>query len=155
MTRSGFAMTFPDDWNVEVLDPDPVVFAAAPGTAWEALRAHDPARVRACSVSVGVATVSLRERSGGASSDMTVEPHWDEQENGTLWAPEPRFDAGTGGTYSVMAPRERLHEGDADLDHDVLYVVSCSAGGEDPEADEAVLDGLLDTFQFLPSEGYD
>ena len=155
MAGSGFAMTFPDDWTVEVVDPDPDVFAAAPGTAWEALRAHDPGRVRACSVSVGVAPVSLRERSGGASGDLTVEPHWDEQDTGTLWVPEPRVGAGAGGALSVMAPRARLHEGEADLEHDVLYVVSCSAGGEDPEAYESALDGLLETFQLLPRTGDD
>lgn len=155
MPGSGFAMTFPEDWTVEVAEPDPDVFRAAPGTAWEALRAYGPERQQGCSVSVGVATVSLRERSGGASGDMTVEPHWDERESGMLWAPEPRVDLGTGGVYSVMSPRERLHTSDPGLEHDVLYVISCSAGGEDPEAFEAELEGLIETFQLLPGEGHD
>ncbi len=152
MPASGFEMTFPDDWIVEVADPDPDVSVAAPGDAWEALRAHDPERLQACSVSVGVATVSLSEGAGGASGEVTMQPRWDERDESMLWAPGPRVQAGSGGLYSVMAPRERLHDGDAGLAHDVLYVVSCSAAGDDQyETAESALEGLIDSFEFLPS----
>ena len=154
MPGSGFAMAFPNDWTVEVGDPDPDVFGAAAGKAWEALRAHAPDRLQACSVSVGVATGSLRGRSGGASGDTTAKAHWDKRDKGMLWAPEPRIESGTSGVVSTMSPRERLHKGDKGLEHDVMYVVSCSAVGDDDFATlERALDGLIETFEFLPSKG--
>ena len=151
MAGSGFEMTFPDDWTIEVADPDPDVFGAAPGETWEALRAHDPAHLLACSVSVGVATVSLESGSGGASGGTTIEPSWDESETGLLWAPEPRIESGTGAVYSTMSPRERLHKSDPGLEHDALYVVSCSSASDgESEAPERALEGLIETFEFLP-----
>jgi hypothetical protein len=154
VTGSGFAMTFPDDWIVEVVDPDPDVFSAAPGTAWEALRAHDPGLQRACSVSVGVATRSLKNRSGVASGSATTVPSWDEDEQTLLWVPDPRLESTTAGVSTTMAPRERLHKRDPRLEHDVMYAVSCSAAGDDEsETLELALDRLTETFELLPSKG--
>jgi hypothetical protein len=152
MAGSAFAMTFPVDWTVEVADPDPDVFSAAPGTAWEALRAHDPERLQACSVSVGVATRSLKNQSGVASGSTTTVPRWDEEDTTLLWAPEPRVESKTGGVGETVSPRQRLHGSDPRLEHDVMYAVSCSAGDAGAfDADEQELDNLIDTLEFLPS----
>jgi hypothetical protein len=154
MTGSGFAMTFPDDWTVEVANPDPDVFSAAAGDAWEALRAHDPERLQACSVSVGVATRSLKNRSGVASDSATITPRWDEDDKTLLWVPEPRIGSDGDAIGTTMAPRVRRHKRDPRLEHDVMYAVSCSASDAgDSDVSEQGLQGLTETFEFLPSKG--
>ena len=72
-----------------------------------------------------------------------------------LWAPEPRVRDGTG-VYSVMSPRTRLHSVGTNLEHDALYVVSCSASGDgESETLEQTLEAITETFEFLPQAGTD
>ncbi len=75
---SGFAFTVPRDWTVELVTPDPALEAALPGAAWEALRARDPGRRRACTVSVGVAPegLSLQDQGAGIGTTGDAEPSW-------------------------------------------------------------------------------
>ena len=128
MPGSAFAITVPDDWSVELADPDTDVFSAEPGSAWEALRATNPAGTRACSVAIGVAEVSLRKRSGTAAGGV-VTPYWDPDERGTLWVPEPVV-VETDVHRSAMAPIDRMHRDEDGLDHDVLYSVLCVGSSE-------------------------
>jgi|GEM_PF-5856003 len=123
MPGSAFAITVPDDWTVELADPEPDVFSAEPGSAWEALRATHPENTVACSVAIGVAEVSLLNKSGTASNGL-VAPRWDPDERGILWVPTPRVDMGETESSS-MAPMVRLHRDHEGLEHDVLYSLQC------------------------------
>lgn len=143
MPASGFAITVPDDWTVELADPDTDVFTAAPGSAWEALRATAPDRSAACSVAVGVATVSLRKASGTGSGGVTA-PAWHPSRRGMLMVPTPIVEE-SGTVHAISAPRERLHRDDPGLDHDALYSVHC-VGDEDGRFER-----IADSLEFLPA----
>ena len=64
---AAFAMTFPGDWSVETSDPGPDVVTAAPGDAWEVLRAYGPERQEACSVSLAIAPEGQQPTGVGTS----------------------------------------------------------------------------------------
>ena len=151
---TGFALTVPDDWAVEVAVPDLEISGAAPGFAWLALRANRPDHLQACNVSVGIATISLRPGSGAVMGDTTMAPHWDEQDRTMLRIPEPVLATGTGGLFAAMAPRERLHDDHPDLRHDVLYVLACSdSSDEEAEDPPELFDELVQSFEILPTAG--
>lgn len=143
MPGSGFAITVPEDWTVELAEPDTDVFAAAPGTAWEALRATAPDRSMACSVAIGISPVSLRDAGGTGSAGDTV-PRWHPTKRGVLMVPSPLVEEGET-THSSMAPRERLHREDPALDHDVMYSVHCVGDTA------AVFEQVADSLEFLPA----
>ncbi len=143
MPGSAFAITIPDDWSVELADPDTDVFSAAPGTAWEALRATSPDGTNACSVAVGVADVSLRTRSGTASSADVLAPRWDPDDPGILWVPEPRVEASDRQSGS-MWPLERPRRKAEGRDHDVQYSVNCVSNAR------RTYRGIAESLEFLP-----
>ena len=147
MPGSGFAMTFPGDWTVERVDPDPDVFAAAPGDAWEALRAYGPERREACSLSVAVAPEG-QESSGVAASGDAAAPYWsiDDSQPILVVAP-PRLEIESGGGMETIAPHERPRTSDPRLEHDAQYVVACVT---DPPR---FLDAIIQSVEFLPSDG--
>ena len=147
MAGSGFAMTFPDDWTVRTVDPDPDVFAAAPGDAWEALRAYGPGHREACSVSVAIAPEG-QEYSGVGTGGGSDAPYW-RTEGGELilLVQPPRLETESGTGMESIAPHERLASADPRLDHDVLYVVACAT---DPER---FLDAIDQSVEFLSSGG--
>ncbi len=142
MPGSAFAITIPDDWAVELADPDTDVFSAAQGTAWEALRATDPDGGAACSVAVGVAEVSLRTSSGTASG-LVGPPQWDPADRSLLWVPQPEVED-SGSQHTAMTSRERLHQDDEGLEHDVLYSIVC-AGTSEPQ-----FQTISQSLEFLP-----
>jgi hypothetical protein len=142
MPGSAFAVTVPEDWTVELADPDSDVFSAKPGTAWEALRATNPEGSRACSVAVGVAEVSLRKRSGTASNG-TLAPMWHQRQQGTLMVPSPRVTE-TEVSVSSMSPMERLHRDHEGLRHDVLYSLNCAG------VPERQFERIMFSLEFLP-----
>ncbi len=142
MPGSAFAITVPEDWVVELADPDTDLFTAEPGSAWEALRATDPEGSSACSVAVGVAAVSLREASGAGSGEFTT-PLWDPNEPGILWVPMPQVEPSRT-EISSMAPRVRMHRHHEGLKHDVLYSVHC-VGNSERESGK-----ISDSLEFLP-----
>ena len=124
MPASAFAITVPDDWSVELADPDTDVFRAEAGTAWEALRATSPDGERACSVAVGVADVSLRQGAGTGANGV-ASPAWHPSKKGMLMVPSPRVKESTRETSS-MTSVERLHRDHAGLEHDALYSLVCA-----------------------------
>jgi hypothetical protein len=142
MAGSAFAITVPVAWTVELVEPDPDVFAATPGSVWEALRATDSQGAQACSVSVGVAEVSLRNRSGAASNDV-LEPTWHPNKRGILVVPSPRV-AESEREVSSMAPMTRLHHLHDGLEHDVLYVLECA------NVPGRRFDQIMSSVKFLP-----
>ena len=44
MAGSGLAITVPETWVVQLVEPEPDIRRAEPGDVWEALRAHQPGR---------------------------------------------------------------------------------------------------------------
>ena len=146
MPVSAFAITVPDDWSVELADPDTDVFTAEPGSTWEALRATSPDATAACSVAVGVADVSLRKRSGTASSIDVLTPRWDPDDPGILWVPEPRIEPGDHQSSS-MWPTERPRRKAEGRDHDVEYSVHCVSSAK------RTYRGIAESLEFLaPAE---
>ncbi len=132
-TGSGFAVTLPRTWIVEVADPDRDVSMAEPGDAWEALRAHAPGRRRACSVYVGIVPLDAGPVGVSAAVDTdgaALVPYWSAEGRPTLVVPPVRFRQRSGSGSETVEGRSRLRADDAGLLHDVVYVIACSADGE-------------------------
>lgn len=144
---SAFAITVPDDWSVELAEPDADVFTAEPGSAWEALRATAPDRSLACSVSVGVAEVSLRKRSGTGSGAVTT-PRWESTRRWLLLVPTPRVEDSVT-SFSSSSPIVRLAREHPGLEHDALYALECAGTAEDEDGVESI----ARTFEFLTAPG--
>lgn len=144
MAGSAFAITVPRDWTVEFADPDTDVFDAEAGTAWEALRTTDPQGTRACSVSVGVAEVPLRNRSGAASNGV-LQPAWHPRKRGILVVPSPRVEESDREIHST-APMDRLHRLHDGLEHDALYVLVCV------NVPERRFERIMESVEFLPHD---
>jgi hypothetical protein len=147
MPGSGFAITFPGDWVVEMADPDPDVFTAAPGDAWEALQAYGPERREACSVVVAIAPFG-QESSGVGTGGGSSAPLWSTEEEGLiLLVRSPRIETVSGGAMGTIAPHERPRSSDPRLDHDVQYVVVCETDRD------RFLHAITQSVEFLPSDG--
>ena len=132
-TRSGFALTVPREWTVKVADPDPGVYAAKPGDAWEALRAFAPDRRRACSVHVGVVPLeagSVGESITVESDEDAVRPYWSVGGKPTLLVPPARFRQRSDSATEGVLGWPRLRADDAGLPNDVVYAVVCGSDGE-------------------------
>ncbi len=144
MPASAFAITVPDDWTVEIADPDTDVFTAEPGSAWEALRATSPDRTMACSVAVGVAEVALEEQSGTGSGGVGT-PMWDPNEPGLLRVPSPVVEEGES-SISMSMPMERLQREHEGLEHDAMYSIHCVGDSE------SAIERLGLSLEFLPQQ---
>lgn len=147
MAGAAFAMTFPGDWTVEMTDADPDVVTAAPGDAWEVLRAYGPERLEACSVSLAI-TSEGHEPLGVSSGGGEDAPSWSD-DDGELFlrVQPPRLETESGDEMATIAPYERSSSSDPRLEHDVLYVVACVT---DPPR---FLDAITESVEFLPSGG--
>jgi hypothetical protein len=148
MAGSGFAITFPDDWSVEVADPDPDVLSAEPGTAWEALRATAHDRSMACSVAVGTAEL-LPGQWFGTGQDGVTKPYWDPKEPWRLWVPTPAIPRTTSFHQTDWS---RHPQEDPDLEHDVLYSLMCAADNASVEKPSRIFELIMPSFEFLPAE---
>jgi hypothetical protein len=147
MAGSGFAMTFPDDWIVETMNPDLDVFAAGPGDAWEALRAYGPERREACSLSVAIAPEG-QEPSGVGTGEEADAPHWSTEDGQLiLLVSPPRLETEWGAGMESIAGHGRPHSSDPRLDYDVEYIVACVT---DPPR---FLDAITESVEILPSDG--
>jgi hypothetical protein len=142
---AAFAVTFPGDWSVETTEPDPDVVTAAPGNAWEVLRAYGPERHEACSVSVAITPEG--QESSGVSSGGQDAPKWN-ADDGELFllVQPPRLETESGDGMATIAPYERSSSSDPGLEHDVLYVIACVT---DPPR---FLDAITESLGFLPSD---
>lgn len=152
VTGSGFSLALPDDWAVELAEPDPNVFEMAPGTAWEALRASAPDGHMACSLVVGVSEAPFFDpphRAGSALGQGGVEqPYWDTDEPHLLWVPEPVVP---NPASFMQITWDRLQDEDEGLAGDAAYSLLCVTSDPlDTEPGGAFVQ-LMDTFEFLPA----
>ena len=148
MVGSGFAITIPDGWTVEIADPEPDVFSAEPGIAWEALRASAPYNSMACSLAVGV-TDPPPNRWLTVVPDEGTTAYWDPSKPWKLRVPTPD-----------VPQSQRLHttwdrpqpDQEADLEHDVQYSLLCAANEARVGGSGRFFGPLVDSFEFLPAE---
>ena len=122
MTGSGFVVTIPDGWVVEVADPDPDVLDAEPGAAWWALKASAPHGLMACSVAVGVTDLPPN-RGGVVIPGSGTEPHWGPSRPWQFRVPTPDVQQGELLQSQWLLPPG----GDENLRHDVFYSLDCAA----------------------------
>jgi hypothetical protein len=135
LVGSGFAVTLPGDWTVEVVDPDRDLTAQPAGSAWDALRARSPDGSRACAVSVGVAPEGVRplEEGTGVGAVPAAEPRWTMHEGTpTLEMPDPMMlvRSASNRRSSTITSATRSAAADPALGHDVLYGMACAADAE-------------------------
>ena len=144
---SGFSITVPDGWIVEVA-PGPGIVSAPPGAAWEALRAYAPDGTQTCSIYVALPPKGAIPEGGdaGVGSGTSVgEPHLRLGFGApTFMVPEPRTESGPTLHFSAMGTHTRLAASDPGTPRDVLYALVC---GADRERD---FDAILGTFGFVP-----
>ena len=147
MAGSGFAITIPDDWTVEVAEPDPDVLAASPGTAWWALRASAPYRFMACSLAVGVTDLPP-DRWGTVVRGAWTTPHWGPSRPWQLRVPTPDVPESRPHHAEWVRPQHQ----EADLEHDVLYSLDCAANEARVPGVGGIFQQLMSSFEFLPAE---
>jgi hypothetical protein len=149
MAGSGFAITLPAKWVVKLAEPDLDIYAAAPGATWEALRAHEPGRRRACSVYVGVAPLDagpIGESAAADTDEDATAPYWSIGGRATLVVPPVRYRQRSDSSSEMTGGWPRLRADDDRLAHDVVYAVTCGADGErDPQE-------IVDSFEVLAIE---
>ncbi len=146
---SGFAITLPEKWIVKLVEPDPDIYTAAPGATWEALRAHEPGRSRACSVYVGIVPLDAGPVGESAAVDTDVDatdPYWSAGGRPTLVVPPVRYRQRSGSGSEMVSGWPRPRADDARLSHDVVYVVTCAADGDRDSRE------IADSFEILASE---
>jgi hypothetical protein len=148
MAGSGFAITIPDGWTVEIADPDPDVFSAEPGTAWWALRASAPYRSMACSLAVGV-TDNSSNRWLTVVPGAGTTPHWGPSRPWQLQVPTPDVPQGISHHTEWVRPQP---DQEADLEHDVMYSLDCAANEVRVGGSARFWDPLVSSFEFLPAE---
>jgi hypothetical protein len=146
MAGSGFAITIPDGWTVEVADPEPDVFSAKPGTAWEALRASAPYNSMACSLAVGV-TDPPPNRVPTAVPDEGTTAYWHTPRKLRVPTPDIPSSQRLHTTWDRPQPDQ-----EADLEHDVLYSLLCAANEVRVGGSDRFWDPLVSSFEFLPVE---
>ncbi len=164
MAGSGFAITVPDGWTVEVASPDPDVTAAPRASAWEAMRTSPPDGSVTCSVYVGVPPAGRRldpERFPTDTSATITWPRWEEgpeRMDLNSWGLQlvtPRPVLTSGGQYYQghgSAPM-RLPGSHANLPDGAQYVLECWWPSDDEGDSEAVRDAeavtMFDSFTLL------
>jgi len=149
MAGSGFAITVPETWVVQLVEPEPDIHGAAPGDVWEALRAHQPGRRSACSVYVGIVPLDAGPIGESASFDTdedATEPYWSGGSRPTLVVPPVRYRQRSGSSSEMVSAWPRPRTDDARLSHDVVYVVTCAADGDRAPR------GIVDSFEILTHE---
>jgi hypothetical protein len=141
LAGSAFAITIPASWSVEVVDPDPDLRAAAPGSTWEALRAEALGGSATCSVYVARPPAGSPidpERFPVDRSPELLTPAWCQGPEGPrLCLPRPALaQPDTEAKGSGTAP-VRLPDSDPALPDGAQYVVECwwEPGGRRGEAD--------------------
>jgi hypothetical protein len=147
MAGSGFAIIIPDDWTVEVADPEPDVFSVEPGTAWWALKASAPYGLMACSLAVGVTDLPPN-RWGTVVPGAGTTPHWGPSRPWQLRVPAP--DVPESSSLHDSWSRPQHHEDY--LEHDVLYSLDCAANEARVPGGGGIFGQLRSSFEFLPAE---
>jgi hypothetical protein len=142
---SGFSVKLPDEWSVEVLDPDRDYRSAGPGEAWTALRAYSPGGIEACTVAVGVAVEGANGLEFDVDTDeIAAEAYW--QGSRRMMLPLPQVEPLGYGFGGVTGGFERRARSDPGIAHDVLYALTCLSAGED------MPDAALKRFKVLPAD---
>lgn len=145
---SGFRVKLPDDWSVEVLDPDRDYRSAGPGDTWTALRSYSPDGIEACTVAVGVVSEGANDlKLDVDTDDAATEPYWRGRRR--LMVPQPQLEPLGYGFGGVTGGFDRRAQGDPGITHDVLYGLACLSAGED------MPDGAFKRFELLPAESPD
>jgi hypothetical protein len=150
MAGSGFTITLPKKWVVKLVGPDPDIYTAAPGAIWEALRAHEPGRRRACSVYVGIAPLDagpIGESAAVDTDEDATEPYWSIGGRPTLVVPPAHFRQRSDSGSEMAGGWSRPRADDTRLPHDVVYAVACGADG-----DERDLQEIVHTFEVVKSK---
>lgn len=145
MAGSGFAVTVPDDWVVEVADPDPDVLDAEPGAAWWALKASAPHALMACSVAVGVTDLPPN-RWGVVIPSSGTEPHWGPSRPWQFRVPTPDVPQAELLQSQWLLPPG----GDENLRHDVFYSLDCAANRVRVPLFGEIFRQIRGSFRFLP-----
>jgi hypothetical protein len=146
MPASGFAITIPEGWSVEVAAPERDIGTAEPGAAWEALRAFGPKRRKTCSVYIAVAPEGQRSLAGFSSISTragATEVRWaGTRRQPTLEVPDPddRIESDSGASHSSLGGQDRYAKDDPRVDHDVAYAVVC--GGDRGRRFDAITESL-------------
>jgi hypothetical protein len=140
MARSGFAISVPEDWEVQTAAPERDVRSEVPGEAWEALRATAPDRRQTCAVFVAVAEPGLLG-SGMSSRSGGTEVRW--RDGGrTLEMPDPATRIGdVGGRRILMSDTGQTIISRDGTAVDIVYALHC--GGESLVPSEAIADSLV------------
>jgi hypothetical protein len=146
MMGSGFAVTVPAGWTVEVADPDPVMTSAAPGTAWEALRAQAEDGDTVCSVYVAVAVEGQPvddQKVLVESSAAISKPDWREGSQGMqLVLPTPVLASGALPGWGSGTTRWRPAGSHPRLPDGAIYALDCWSGREDGWVPGLILESL-------------
>jgi hypothetical protein len=147
LARTGFAVTLPADWSVEVLSPERDPAGAQPGEAWEALRGFDPSRRQTCSVSVAVSP-SATSRDGydvGSMSGDDRAPRWSgPPDRPMLMLPDSSDRVEPRGRPHASRMSTQVRQAGSENGHDILYAIECgsSAGSS--------LSGIAESLTLLP-----
>ncbi len=125
---SGFSVKLPDEWSVEVLDPDRDYRSAGPGDTWTALRAYSADGIEACTVAVGVVSEGANDLELDVDTDDTAaEAYWRGRRR--LMLPQPQVEPLGYGFGGVTGGFERRARSDPGIDHDVLLRADVPLGG--------------------------
>lgn len=154
MSGSAFAITIPASWSVQIVEPDPDLLAAAPGSAWEALRAEAPRGSATCSVYVAKPPAGSTidpERFPVESSPELMTPAWCQGPEGPRLCLPTSVQAVAEAVGSGTAP-VRLPGSDPELPDGAQYAVDCwwPPGGRRAEADG--IQASFELLDVLPSE---
>ncbi len=116
---------------IEMRSPDPDVTAAAPGEAWEALRAYPPDFSAVCSVYVAVVpqAESLAQVVGVGSWEPITSPRWNKRAEGMFLSVPPAGlarEGPMGGSSDMLTSLPGSHPL---LPDGVLYDLECAWEG--------------------------
>jgi len=143
---SGFAITIPPDWTVEVADPDRDVTQEAPGAAWEALRAQAEEGDAVCSVYVGVAMEGqpIGDETFPVDTSVAIsKPEWREGPQGMqLMLPTPALASGALPGLGSGTTRWRPAGSHPRLPDGAIYALDCWSGREDGQVPGLILGSL-------------
>jgi hypothetical protein len=147
VAASGFAITVPADWTVQVAASAPDLASAPDMIAWEALRATSPGQHQGCSVTVALPEAGLLDSGNDTigSSEAWAVPELSAVDGvPELRIPGPRVAAGSGIRVATLTSWQRRASEDPGTPRDVLYAMVCAA---DAQLDQ---EPLLESFEMLP-----
>jgi hypothetical protein len=106
----GFAITVPRKWAVRVAEPGTSIYTAAPGDAWEAVRAHSrDAALLGLRGIVPPEAGPLGESPSIDTDEDATELYWSGRERPTLVVPPARFHEHASSNSRDAAGIPRLH----------------------------------------------